>query len=133
MKKERRISASLPVPVLLKTITTTLVRLKMNNLNKLKQVKKLQFNRSLVNSNADLHWSHVRTHLCKVDDVAEENCHAVKVFGWNLLFILEFFSHWMRKHLVKESVCSLLLLFQLQHCLGKPKGAVLNRSRHSVH
>ena len=48
MKKDCGISASLPVPVLLKTITTSLIRLKMNNLliNKLKRVKKLQFNRS---------------------------------------------------------------------------------------
>ena len=48
MKKDCGISASLPVPVLLKTITTTLIRLKMNNLliNKLKRVKKLLFNRS---------------------------------------------------------------------------------------
>ena len=86
----------------------------------------------MVENNTDLHWRHVRTHLCKVDDIAEENCHAVKELGWNLLFVLEFFSHWMWKHLIKESVCSLLLLFLLQHCLGKLKGAVLNRSRHSV-
>ena len=86
----------------------------------------------IVKNTSDLQRCHTRTHLCKVDNVAEKYCHAVKELGWNLLFVLEFFSHWKRKHLVKESVCSLLLLFQLQHCLGKLKGAVLNSSCHSV-
>ena len=92
--------------------------------------KSLQLNKNSKNT-SDLQRCHTRTHLCKVYNVAEKYCHAVKELGWNLLFVLEFFSHWMRKQLVKKSVCSLLLLFQLQHRLGKLKGVVLNSSCHS--